>query len=241
VRGIGRTSRGHLSRIRCFAGAAAQDRPRVAFVIGGPGSGKGTQSERIAKEFGYVFLSAGELLRAERKREGSSLGAEIEETITSGGTVRSEIIASLLEQAMREGGWGGASFVVDGYPRSVEQLRGWEATLSKKVNLLCCMSIEVGRKEMKRRLLGRAETSGRLDDNEETIEKRFATYEEETGPLLEHFESSGLLRSIDGERSVDEVWSDVKGLLESLGGGGGGEKDGGASEADLRSFLLGKS
>jgi len=214
----------------------------VAFVIGGPGSGKGTQCERIAAEFGFVHLSAGELLRAERKREGSPLGAEIEEIIQSGGVVRSEIIASLLEQAMREAGWESAKFVIDGYPRSVEQLRGWEDSLSSRVNLLCCMSIEVGREEMRKRLLGRAKSSGRLDDNAETIEKRFVTYEEETGPLLEHFESAGVLQRVDGEGSVDAVWSNVKGLLESLEAGGtdASAKEDTSAKEDLKSFLVGK-
>lgn len=189
--------------------------PQVVFVIGGPGSGKGTQCERIAREFGYVHLSAGDLLRAERKVEGSPLGATIEEAIREGGTVPSEVIAGLLEQAMRRAGWAEARFVVDGYPRSAEQLRGWEATLSTKVRFLFCLSLEVGREEMKRRLLGRAQSSGRLDDNEETIEKRFVTFNEETGPLLEYFGAKGLLKKVNGERVADAVWSDVCSLLEA--------------------------
>mmetsp|Transcript_134665 Transcript_134665/g.340366 ORF Transcript_134665/g.340366 Transcript_134665/m.340366 type:complete len:321 (-) Transcript_134665:35-997(-) len=206
---------------RRVAGAAAETGssaigPQVVFVIGGPGSGKGTQCERIAKELGYVHLSAGELLRAERKVEGSPFGAVIEEAIRDGGTVPSEVIAGLLEQAMRKAGWSDANFVVDGYPRSAEQLRGWETTLSTRVQLLCCLSLEVGLKEMKKRLLKRAEVSGRLDDNDETIEKRFITFGEETGPLLDYFGSKGLLQKVDGERDADAVWSDVRALLETV-------------------------
>lgn len=182
----------------------------MAFVIGGPGSGKGTQCENIAREFGYKHLSAGELLRAERAREGSSLGAIIEKVITEGSTVPSEIIAQLLEQAMREAGWSDSKFIVDGYPRSVEQLKGWDATLSKKVRFLFCLDLEVSEGEMRRRLLGRAATSGRLDDNEETIVKRFETFKAETGPLLDFFGSKGLLERVDGDRGVDEVWQDVR-------------------------------
>lgn len=185
-------------------------------MIGGPGSGKGTQCERIAKDLGYVHLSAGELLREERKVEGSQLGAIIETAIREGGTVPSEVIAGLLEQAMRKAGWSDKRFVVDGYPRSVEQLLGWETTLSTKVNFMCCLSLEVGREEMKRRLLGRAETSGRLDDNEETIEKRFVTFNQETGPMLDYFEERGLLRKVDGGRDLDTVWSEVHSILERL-------------------------
>merc|ERR1711972_1013381 len=127
----------------------------------------------------------------------------------------SEVIANLLEQAMRKAGWSDARFVVDGYPRSAEQLRGWEATLSTKVRLMFCLSLEVGLEEMKARLLKRSEVSGRLDDNEETIVKRFVTFEEETGPLLEYFGSKDLLRKVNGERDADAVWSDVRSLLEA--------------------------
>jgi len=188
--------------------------PQVVFVIGGPGSGKGTQCELIAKKFGFHHLSAGDLLRAERAREGSELGAMIEEVIKSGGTVPSEVIAELLEAAMREAGWSKGKFIIDGYPRSEAQLKGWEATLSKKVDFLFCLSLEVSQDEMRKRLLGRAETSGRLDDNEETIVKRFETFKAETGPLLDYFKSKGNLRQVDGGRSVDQVWGSVQGLLQ---------------------------
>lgn len=205
---------GALRRGAAAQGTASAGRPEVVFVIGGPGSGKGTQCERIAKELGYVHLSAGELLREERKVDGSPLRDVIETAIREGGTVPSEVIADLLEKAMRKAGWDEARFVIDGYPRSEAQLRGWEATLSNKVHLSHCLSLEVTRGEMKRRLMGRAKKSGRLDDNEETIEKRFVTFEEETGPLLEHFGAQGVLRKVDGDKAPAEVWAAVRGLVQ---------------------------
>lgn len=189
--------------------------PSVAFVIGGPGSGKGVQCQRIATTFGYKHLSAGELLRKERQREGSHLAKEIEKVIRAGSVVPSEIIAKLLEQAMCDAGWADAKFIIDGYPRSAEQLSGWESTLNTRVHFLFCLFLRVGREEMRARLLHRALTSGRSDDNAEVIEKRFVTFEEETGPLLDHFESSGLLHQVDGERGVDEVWTDVERLFQA--------------------------
>eukprot|EP00928_Gymnodinium_smaydae_P036159 TRINITY_DN2530_c0_g2_i1.p1 TRINITY_DN2530_c0_g2~~TRINITY_DN2530_c0_g2_i1.p1 ORF type:complete len:324 (+),score=72.42 TRINITY_DN2530_c0_g2_i1:46-972(+) len=197
--------------------AMEEEKPVVAFLIGGPGSGKGTQCARVAKEFGYTHLSAGELLRAERSRPGSPLGELIERTIRSGGVVKSEVIAQLLEQAMRNEGWSSsARFLIDGYPRSVEQLHGWEAELSQKVNLAFCLNLDVSRDEMRRRLLGRAESSGRSDDNAETIEKRFATFTTETAPLLAAFEKVGVLQTVDGDRAPDEVWEDVRGLFSKV-------------------------
>mmetsp|Transcript_36510 Transcript_36510/g.77670 ORF Transcript_36510/g.77670 Transcript_36510/m.77670 type:complete len:328 (-) Transcript_36510:40-1023(-) len=192
------------------AGPAGAQKPGVVFLIGGPGSGKGTQCERIASDLGYHHLSAGELLRAERKVEGSKYKEIIDKAIVDGKTVPSEVIAGLLEKAMRNSGWEKSRFVIDGYPRSQEQLKGWEDTLSSKVNLMFCLSLTVSREEMKRRLLGRAATSGRADDNEVTIEKRFVTFNEETGPLLKHFDEQGKLREIDGDRSPEDVWAEVQ-------------------------------
>lgn len=202
-RALSCVSRRSTSSMRKTAG------PRVAFVIGGPGSGKGTQCERIA-DAGYVHLSAGDLLRAERERPDSTLGNLIETVGVSGGFVPSDVIAKLLEQAMREAGWGEKQFIIDGYPRSREQLAGWEDVLAPLVDFRFALYLDVHRDEMRRRLLGRAKSSGRFDDNLETIEKRLASFEAETGPLLEHFDSQGLLCRVDGARDVEEVWSDVR-------------------------------
>merc|ERR1711937_593367 len=130
--------------------------------------------------------------------------------MTSGGTVPSEVIAQLLENAMHENGWADSKFLVDGYPRSVEQLKGWGVTLSKKIRFLFCLSLEVSEEEMTNRLMARAKTSGRVDDNPETIAKRFVTYQKETGPLLDHFKGEGTLKIVDGGQTVAKVWADVR-------------------------------
>jgi len=187
--------------------------PGAVLVVGGPGSGKGTLCARIAEEFGYRHLSAGELLRAECQREGSQLGGMIEETIRAGGMVPSAIVASLLERAMRDAGWAEASFVIDGYPRSAEQLEGWKEVLESRIRVLCCFHLDVGREVMRSRLLARAGSSGRADDEAATIERRFATFEAETGPVVGYFESRGLLVHVDGEQSADAVAADARRLL----------------------------
>jgi len=193
--------------------------PQVAFVIGGPGSGKGTQCDLAAKELGFLHLSAGELLREERSRSGSPLAKEIEEAMTSAKPVPSEVIAKLLEQAMREAGaWKdgpAARFVVDGYPRSEEQLRGFQAELSSKVQLLCCISLEVNRDEMRQRLLARAKSSGRVDDEEAVIEKRLNTFQADTDPLLEFFKAQGQLKEVNGNNSPENVFEEVRSCLQA--------------------------
>mmetsp|Transcript_59500 Transcript_59500/g.141676 ORF Transcript_59500/g.141676 Transcript_59500/m.141676 type:complete len:280 (+) Transcript_59500:117-956(+) len=198
------------------SGADLSERPSVVFVLGGPGSGKGTQSDRISSEFGWDFLSAGDLLRAERAREGSELGGLIDDIIKSGKVVPSEVIAKLLEQGMREAGWGGRCFLIDGYPRSLEQLEGWMSVLDPQVRFLFCLCLDVSNEELTKRLLERGKTSGRSDDNAETVEKRLVTYEEQTQPVLDYFAQKGLLRRIDGERPPEKVWADVKELFSEV-------------------------
>eukprot|EP00747_Dinoflagellata_sp_TGD_P179086 gnl/TRDRNA2_/TRDRNA2_29264_c0_seq1.p1 gnl/TRDRNA2_/TRDRNA2_29264_c0~~gnl/TRDRNA2_/TRDRNA2_29264_c0_seq1.p1 ORF type:complete len:372 (+),score=56.53 gnl/TRDRNA2_/TRDRNA2_29264_c0_seq1:63-1178(+) len=215
------------SGIRCAATdsksavpSSGQGRPRVTFILGGPGCGKGTQCERLAESFGLQHLSAGDLLRQERGRPNSPLGEEIDKTIKAGRVVPSAIIAKLLEQAMREAGWDEAKgFLVDGYPRSLEQLQGWESELSPLVDFQFVLYLEVGQEELRQRLLGRGLTSGRTDDNAATIEKRFETFKSETGPVVDHFDTQGLLRRVDGERGPDEVFAEVRQLFECVAQG----------------------
>lgn len=230
------------------APAAALD-PLVALVLGGPGSGKGTQCDFIAKELGYVHLSAGQLLREAREdSQHPELRKTIEDVIVAGKTVPSSVINELLEHAMqRHGAWDGSGvqrrFVVDGYPRSQEQLQGWTGSaLSRKTHLSVVLSLEVSKAEMQKRLQARAAVSGRSDDNADTVEKRFATYEAETGPLLKHFEASGLLCRLDGGASPQQVWKKVKGKVQEAEARLSGREDGGSPKDPnaLRAFLLGR-
>lgn len=109
-------------------------KPTVIFILGGPGSGKGTQSQLIHDHFKFVHLSAGDLLRAERKKEGSENGALIEKCIVEGSIVPSAITVALLKQAMEESGWDNGRFLIDGFPRNEENLGQWEALMGDKVN-----------------------------------------------------------------------------------------------------------
>ncbi|CAJ1345640.1 unnamed protein product, partial [Effrenium voratum] len=94
--------------------------------------------------------------------------------------------------------------------------RGWQNTLSADVDLLCCISLEVGREEMRRRLLRRSESSGRVDDQEEVIDKRLATFQADTDPLLKFFKAEGQLKEVDGALAPAEVFQEVRGLLEEV-------------------------
>eukprot|EP00927_Polykrikos_kofoidii_P012632 TRINITY_DN15463_c0_g1_i1.p1 TRINITY_DN15463_c0_g1~~TRINITY_DN15463_c0_g1_i1.p1 ORF type:complete len:462 (+),score=86.35 TRINITY_DN15463_c0_g1_i1:70-1455(+) len=191
--------------------------PDVVFVLGGPGSGKGTFSARIGEKFGYRHLSAGDLLRAERTRPGSELGELIESRIKEGKLVPSEVTVRLLEQEMRRQGWDG-KYLVDGFPRSLDNWAAWDEILSKTTNLKFCMLIDCSEKVMEERLINRGKTSGRSDDNIETIRKRFVTFKEESLSILEKFQSMGLVRRVCSDPGIDAVWSDVEAMFNEAVG-----------------------
>merc|ERR1719328_524521 len=182
-------------------------KPNVIFVLGGPGAGKGTQCARIVEKFGHVHLSAGDLLRAERASPGSQYGELIEHHITNGTIVPVAITCSLLERAMKESDKN--DFLIDGFPRNEDNLTGWNEAMGDKVNLKFVLNFECSEKACINRCLERGATSGRSDDNEESLKKRFVTFVNSTKPIIEHFQKQNLVHTIDGDRPKESVWTDV--------------------------------
>lgn len=185
----------------------------VIFVLGGPGAGKGTQCAKLVEEFDFCHLSAGDLLRAEQNREGSEYGAMIKQYIKEGQIVPMEVTVKLLENAMKaalEGGrsgegWadGRGHFLIDGFPRKKDQADMFEKVVCLSSLVLFYTTTE---EVMLKRLLKRGETSGREDDNEESIKKRFQVYKETTMPVIEYYEKLQKVAEIDSSTSVDEVY-----------------------------------
>jgi UMP-CMP kinase len=194
---------------------SATNKPTVVFVLGGPGSGKGTMCARIVENFGFVHLSAGDLLR-EEQASGSPNGAMISEMIKQGKIVPSEVTVGLLKKAMFERNPGKTKFLIDGFPRNEENNSRWEEQLSSQVELAFIMMLECPEEVMQARLLKRGETSGRADDNIETIKKRFRTYVEQTLPVLAYYEKQGKVRKIAADRTIEEVYADVSKVFSAL-------------------------
>ena len=192
--------------------------PSVVFVLGGPGSGKGTQCSLISEQFNYTHLSAGDLLREERQRPGSEFGELIEQYIREGAIVPVHITVNLLKRAMHKfAQTGSEKFLIDGYPRNAENLSGWRELLPDSVvHISACLFFDCPEQVMEERLLGRGLTSGRSDDNIESIRKRFKTYVNDTVPVIDEFRSLGLLKAIKADRKVDDVWYDVKNIFTNL-------------------------
>ncbi|CAI4221420.1 unnamed protein product [Auanema sp. JU1783] len=186
---------------------------KVVFVLGPPGSGKGTQCKKIHEDLGFVHLSAGDLLREERQREGSEFGALIEQHITNGSIVPVEITCKLLENAMNASG-DARGFLVDGFPRNQDNLEGWERQMQGKVDVKFVLFLSCPVNTCIDRCLHRGE--GRTDDNEESLRKRVTTYNTQTLPIIEHYTGLGLVRQVPSTESPEKVFLDVQKLFAEV-------------------------
>ncbi|KYK58197.1 uridylate kinase [Drechmeria coniospora] len=195
------------------------DRVTVLFVLGGPGAGKGTQCAKLVKEHGFTHLSAGDLLRAEQERPGSQFGDLIRRYIKDGLIVPMEVTVQLLENAMtdalRKTGSVTGRFLIDGFPRKMDQAHKFEeAVCPAKMVLFYDCSEEV----MEKRLMERGKTSGRADDNAESIRKRFRTFVETSMPVVDYYEKEGKVIKVDATATPDSVYATTqKRLAERLG------------------------
>ncbi|MEX0820415.1 MAG: adenylate kinase [Pirellulaceae bacterium] len=182
-------------------------------VLGRPGAGKGTQSKRIEKHFGLRHLSTGELLRA-AKQQDTPLGRQIADRIDQGNLVTDELAMSLVEQTIKPQPHCG--YVFDGIPRTLNQgrmLSDLLAGLGTQVDL--AIELHVGQEMVRDRLLERATKEGRGDDTLQTIRQRLAVYEAQTSPLIAFYREAGLLRSVDGAGSPDEVFELIRRQLDA--------------------------
>lgn len=182
----------------------------VIFVLGGPGCGKGTQCDKIVKEYGYTHLSSGDLLRDE-VASGSERGKALNAIMEKGDLVPLEVVLDLLAEAMLKRVATSKGFLIDGYPR--EQAQGVQFEQS----ILPCTKVlyfEVPDEVMVERLLHRAKTSGRVDDNEETIKKRLATFHKHSKPVVDFYKDK--CSTIVALASPDDVFSEVKKALAAI-------------------------
>ena len=182
-------------------------------LFGAPGAGKGAQAERISAIYGMVHLSTGEMLRSAIS-SGSDLGARAKETIDQGELVSDVDIVKIVDARMDEGDCG-RGVILDGFPRTVVQAQALDEILAVKGQSLDhVIEIAVNESVLFARIANRATErrrsgTARSDDNAETLRKRLAVYHENTAPLLPYYEAQGLLRSVDGMASVEDVANHV--------------------------------
>jgi len=195
----------------------------VIFVLGGPGAGKGTQCATLVQEFNFCHLSAGDLLRAEQHREGSQYGELIQTCIREGIIVPMKVTIKLLENAMHtqlekmvgNAGWaeGHGRFLIDGFPRKMDQAVNFEEDVCvSSLTLFFTTTEEV----MLNRLLERGKTSGREDDNVESIKKRFRTYKDDTMPVIQYYTKLNKVTEIDSSPPIDVVYAAAREAVYKL-------------------------
>ena len=181
------------------------------YVLGGPGCGKGTNCAKLKEEFGFVHLSAGDLLRAEQKREGSAEAAMIAACIKEGKIVPAEVTITLLRRAMDA--TPDATFLIDGFPRKLDQAKMFEKAVRASPKFV--LFFDVSREVMTDRIIERGRTSGRSDDNMEALMKRFDTYQNTSYPVIEYFKKRGLVERVDAAPAVDVVYKKARSLFIS--------------------------
>nr|CAD2186482.1 unnamed protein product [Meloidogyne enterolobii] len=195
--------------------AAPSEKYNVVFVLGPPGSGKGTQCQRIEETYGYVHLSAGDLLREERQRKGSEYGELIEQHICEGKIVPVEITCKLIENAMLARSVSANGFLIDGFPRNQDNLDGWDKQMADKAVVLFVLVLQAPIEVCVERCMNRGQN--RSDDNEESMRKRIVVYNEQTLPIINHFRALNLVEEVDGSRTPPEVSADVHRAFQSFG------------------------
>jgi len=193
---------------------APEEKAKVFFVLGGPGSGKGTQCERIIVDFGLKHLSVGDLLRAETN-SGSELAQEIAGYMSQGQLVPSEVPVKLLKKAI-DSAPKGTNFLIDGFPRNQENITEWNKLVGNAVELKKILFFECSFETMEKRILERAKTSGRSDDNLEALKKRFDTYQNETAPVVEEYSKVSMITKINAEQEIDQVYAITKKTLQEI-------------------------
>jgi adenylate kinase len=178
-------------------------------LFGPPGSGKGTQSEKLVEKYGLIHLSTGNLLREEIANR-TPLGLEAKNFMDKGQLVPDEVVIGMIDSCLDHHKQA-AGFLFDGFPRTPAQAQALDKLLAlKKTEIGLVLALEVSEEELVKRLLNRGKTSGRSDDvNEAVIHQRFLVYNNETAPIAEHYKKLKRFQSIKGEGSVEEIFDSV--------------------------------
>jgi len=176
-------------------------------LFGPPGSGKGTQSEKLTSKYNLKHLSTGDLLRNEIQSQ-TALGNEAKKLMDKGHLVPDEVVTGMISSAL-DSNQKCNGFLFDGFPRTSAQAEALDRLLDlKKAPIAILLALEVSEEELVKRLFKRGETSGRSDDNNETvIRERIIEYHRKTSPVAERYQRKGKVVMVKGEGSVDEIFS----------------------------------
>uniref|UniRef100_A0A1B6MUT7 adenylate kinase n=1 Tax=Graphocephala atropunctata TaxID=36148 RepID=A0A1B6MUT7_9HEMI len=182
----------------------------VIWVLGGPGSGKGTQCDKIVAKYNFTHISTGDLLRAEVET-GTERAKALNAIMKEGALVPMNVVLALLAERMIATVKTSNGFLIDGYPRELAQGQEFEKSI-KPCDLVLYM--KANDNTLVQRLLNRGKTSGRTDDNEETIQKRLKTFHDHSDPIINNYTSK--VSEIDSERDTEAIFSDVVSAIDAV-------------------------
>ncbi len=184
-------------------------------IFGAPGSGKGTQSERLIDTYGMRHISTGELLRDHINR-GTKLGKVADVYISKGLLIPDELMIDVLADTLRnDPEYIERGVIFDGFPRTIPQAEALSELLKELgTEIHAVVGLEVDEDELVKRMLERGKSSGRADDNIDTIRKRLEVYHKQTSPLKTYYVGKGNYHPVDGNGTVDDIFSNITKSLE---------------------------
>lgn len=210
-------------------------------LLGAPGSGKGTQAKLLVEKYNIPQVSTGDLLRA-AESVGSDLGRKAKAAIDAGQLVSDEVVLGIIQERLSKPD-AKAGFVLDGFPRNIPQAQALDATLARLGQpLQLALLVDVNREVLTKRITGRRTCSQcgaiynvyfspskppgkcskcggaliqRSDDNEDTVRKRLAVYEEQTAPLMSYYKAQGKLRTVRGVGAINDIFKNITDIVEA--------------------------
>jgi adenylate kinase len=184
-------------------------------LFGPPGSGKGTQAEKLIRKYGWIHLSTGNLLREEIANQ-TKLGLEAQRFMDKGELVPDAVVIGMIGSAL-DANPQAKGFLFDGFPRTVAQAEALDELLAGKNSAITLvLALEVSQEELVKRLLNRGKTSGRSDDtNEEVIRARLKEYEKKTAAVADFYAQFGKVAKVKGEGSIDDIFNQQCAVIEA--------------------------
>ena len=185
-------------------------------IFGAPGSGKGTQSDKLIEKYGLNHISTGDVLRNEI-RKGTELGKTAQQYIGQGQLIPDDLMVSILASVYDALGRDHKGVIFDGFPRTIPQAEALKQMLGERGDKVAAMiELDVPEDELMKRLILRGQQSGRADDNEETIKKRLLVYHSQTQPLIDWYNQEGVHYHINGLGELDRIFEDICKVIDGI-------------------------